>query len=137
VNGIVVDASVTLSWCFPDEQTPASMNVLDRLKAGEQALVPAFWSVEVLNTLLLGERKGRITPQQTKAFFDTLRVLNPTLDYASLEQVAGPVQMICRDHRLAPYDALYIELAIRSGCPLATLDHPQRGAAQALGVHCL
>ena len=66
--GIVIDASVTLSWCFPDEQTPTSLNVLDRLKTGEQALVPAFWSVEILNTLLLGERKGRIAPEQTKAF---------------------------------------------------------------------
>ena len=56
MNGIVVDASITLSWCFPDEQTDLSIKVLDRLKAGEQALVPAFWSVEVLNTLLIGEK---------------------------------------------------------------------------------
>ena len=42
MTGIVIDASVTLSWCFPDEQTPMSLNVLDRLKSGEQALVPAF-----------------------------------------------------------------------------------------------
>jgi len=41
---IVVDASVTLSWCFPDEQTVGSMSVLDRLKTGERALVPAFWA---------------------------------------------------------------------------------------------
>ena len=52
MNGIVVDASVTLSWCFPDEQTPLSLQVLDRLKAGEQALAPAFWPLEVLNSLL-------------------------------------------------------------------------------------
>ncbi len=134
---IVIDASVTLSWCFPDEQTHMSMNVLDRLKAGEQALVPAFWALEVLNTLLVGERRGRITAEQTRVFFDTLRILNPTLDYASLEQVAGSVQIICRDHRLTPYDALYIELALRSGCPLATLDQPQRQAASSLGVRCL
>jgi predicted nucleic acid-binding protein len=88
VTGIVIDASVTLSWCFPDERTPMSMNVLDRLKAGERALVPAFWSLEVLNTLLVGERKGRITAEQTRAFFDTLRVLGPVLDYASLAQAA-------------------------------------------------
>ena len=56
MNGIVVDASVTLSWCFPDEQTDVSMGVLDRLQSGEKALVPAFWAVEVLNTLLVGER---------------------------------------------------------------------------------
>jgi len=137
MTGVVIDASVTLAWCFPDEQTPMSLNVLDRLKTGEQALVPAFWSVEVLNTLLLGERKGRIAPEQTRAFFDTLRVLNPILDYASLEQVTGPVQIICRDHRLTPYDALYVELALRSGYPLATLDQPQKDAAKALGIHCL
>jgi hypothetical protein len=35
--GIVVDASVTLSWCFPDEQMPLSLKVLDRLNAGEEA----------------------------------------------------------------------------------------------------
>jgi predicted nucleic acid-binding protein len=56
LNRIVVDASVTLSWCFPDEQTASSMGVLDRLQSGEQAVVPAFWAVEVLNSLLVGER---------------------------------------------------------------------------------
>jgi len=102
VNGIVVDASVALAWCFPDEQTPMSLNVLDRLKAGEQAIVPAFWSVEILNTLLLGERKGRITAEQTQAFLADLRALNPIIDYASLDQVCGMVQTISRDHRLTP-----------------------------------
>ena len=109
----------------------------DRLKSGEHALVPAFWPLEVLNTLLVGERKGRITAEQTRAFFDTLRVLKPVLDYTSLEQIAGPVQIICRDHRLTPYDALYVEPALRSGCPLATLDQLQRQAAGDLGIHCL
>ena len=102
-----------------------SLNVLDRLKAGEQALVPAFWAA------------GRITPEQAQSFFDALRVLNPRFDYVSMEQVAGPIQAMCRNHRLTPHDALYVELALRSGCTLATLDHPQREAAEALGVPCL
>jgi predicted nucleic acid-binding protein len=108
VNGIVVDASVTLSWCFSDEQTSMSIGVLDRLKVGERAIVPAFWTLEVLNALLVGERGGRITADQTSAFFDTLGALNPVLDYASLEEVAGPVQTICRDQGLTPYDAIYV-----------------------------
>ncbi len=137
MTGIVIDASVTLSWCFPDEQTTMSLDVLDRLKGGQEALVPSFWPVEVLNVLLLGERKGRIALEQTTAFFDLLRSLNPKIDHASLEQVAGPVQIICRDYRLTPYDALYVELAQRSGYPLATLDQAQRDAAAALGVRCL
>lgn len=113
------------------------MRVLEELQSGVQALVPAFWAVEVLNSLLVGERRGRIAPEQTATFLDALKVLNLTLDYATLEQVVGPVQIVCRDYQLTPYDALYIELAQRSGCPLATLDQAQRDAASALGLPCL
>ncbi|MGA7236932.1 MAG: type II toxin-antitoxin system VapC family toxin [Bryobacteraceae bacterium] len=137
MNEIVVDASITLSWCFPDEQTPSSLAVLDRLKAGDSAVVPAFWPVEVLNSLLVGERRGRISPEQTQTFLRSIQALRPTLDNASLDQVIGPVQKLCRDHRLAPYDALYVDLAMRKKCPFATLDQPQRDAAMELGIHCL
>jgi predicted nucleic acid-binding protein len=129
VSAIVVDASITLSWCFPDEQTQLSTAVLDRLKAGDEALVPAFWAVEVLNTLLVGEKRGRITSQQTRAFLEELRRVGPTLDCASLNEVFDSVQSISRDHGISPYDALYVELASRKHCPLATLDRPQKTAA--------
>lgn len=100
-----------LSWCVPDEQTPLSISVLDRLKAGEQIMVPAFWALEVLNSLLVGERRGRIKPDQTDPFLEA--------------------------HRITPCDALYIELAARLGCPLATLDQAQRNVAATLGIECL
>lgn len=134
---IVVDASISLAWCFPDEQGPASLVVRERIRSGDRALVPAFWAVEVLNAVLLGERRGRITRKESEAFLDDVRTLDPILDYASLEQIAGPIQAICRDHNLTPYDALYVELAFRSGFPLATLDGPQKKAAEAMGVKCL
>jgi len=134
---IVVDASVTLSWCFPDEQTSLSLTVLDRLNGGEEALVPAFWCVEVLNSLLVGEKRGRISPDQTRAFLAHLAGLHPAVDHASPEQVFGTVQMLCRDHGLTPYDALYVELARRTNSSLATLDQSQRDAANALNVECL
>ena len=137
MSWIVLDASVTLSWCFPDEQNPAAMGVLDLLKAGDQALVPAFWCSEVLNSLLVGERKGRISADQTRAFLEDLSIMHPTLDDASLELVFRGVQSLCRQHGLASYDALYVELAMRSGSALATLDKSQRDAALAIGVTCL
>jgi hypothetical protein len=56
----------------PDQSRSVEVNgtgsVVVPAPAVLQALVPAFWSVEILNTLLLGERKGRIAPEQTKAF---------------------------------------------------------------------
>jgi predicted nucleic acid-binding protein len=135
--GIVVDASITLSWCFPDEQTRLSLQVLDRLNAGEEAQVRAFWSVEVLNSLLVGEKRGRITAEQTRSFLSNLAALQPTVDHTSLEQVFSVVQMLCRDHGLTPYDALYIELARRTKSPLATLDQPQKDAASIPNIECL
>ena len=137
MSAIVLDASITLSWCFPDEQTPVALNVLDRLNGGERALVPAFWSVEVLNSLLIGEKRKRITPEQTQAFLATLQALGPELDSASADQVFGPVQALCRAHRLTPYDALYLELAMRTQSPLASLDQSQKDAAKSLGIQCL
>jgi predicted nucleic acid-binding protein len=132
-----LDASVTLSWCFPDEQTPSAMGVLDLLKGGDQALVPAFWCSEVLNSLLVAERKGRISADQTRLFLEDLRAMRPELDDASLGRVFQDIQALCRQHGLASYDALYVELAMRSRSPLATLDENQRCAAVAVGVTCI
>ena len=134
---IVVDASIALSWCFPDEETEASIAVLERLSAGEQALVPSFWPLEILNTLLVGERRGRITAADCQTFLGKLRLLRPEIDNVTLDHVSGQIQTICRDHRLTPYDAIYIDLALRRDCLLATLDRPQKEAATSLGVVCL
>src|SRR5260221_2524331 len=41
---IVVDASLTLSWCFADEATPYSRSVLATLES-TYAVVPALWPV--------------------------------------------------------------------------------------------
>jgi predicted nucleic acid-binding protein len=48
-----------------------------------------------------------------------------------LEQVSGPIQRLCREHALTPYDALYVELAMRLKCPLATQDQAEKNAAAA------
>ncbi|MGO8788434.1 MAG: type II toxin-antitoxin system VapC family toxin [Terriglobia bacterium] len=96
--------------------------------------MPAFWCSEVLNSPLVDERKGRISSDQTRAFLADLSALRPKLDDASLARVFQDVQALCRQHGLASYDALYVELAMRPGSPLAMLDKNQRDAAVAVGV---
>ncbi|MBL8667443.1 MAG: hypothetical protein JNM48_08280 [Rhodospirillales bacterium] len=45
---VVIDASLTLTWYFEDETTPATEAVLDEVsQAG--ALVPTVWRLEVAN----------------------------------------------------------------------------------------
>ena|ERR1039458_2505867 len=57
--GFVADASATLPWCFEEEATPATEALLERLRAGEPAVVPAHWPTEVMNGLIMAVRRGR------------------------------------------------------------------------------
>jgi predicted nucleic acid-binding protein len=57
---VVVDSSVALAWCFADEASPATEDLLDRVR-DEGALVPALWYLELGNVLLSAEKRGRIS----------------------------------------------------------------------------
>jgi predicted nucleic acid-binding protein len=56
----VVDSSVSLAWCFEDEQTEAVMKLLDRV-AEAGAAAPQLWPLEALNGLLMAERRAGST----------------------------------------------------------------------------
>lgn len=128
---IVIDASVTMAWCFDDEATPMTDGVLDRLR-DQEAFVPALWQLEVANVLLIAERRGRITEAQATRFLDLLMQLPIRIDQ-SLTNVAA-LLAAGRRHRLTAYDAAYLLLAERIGAPLATLDSNLIAAALTAGV---
>ena len=127
----VVDASVTLAWCFEDEATSQTEAILDRL-SDDTAIVPALWELEVSNVLLLGERRSRLTESQSARFVALLGQLPIRVDSASVDM--GAVLATGRRHALTAYDAAYLVLAEREGAPMATLDAKLRNAAQAVGV---
>ena len=130
----VLDASVTMAWCFADEGTTFTEAVLDRLRV-EGAVVPAVWSLEVTNTLVLGERRQRASPAEIVAFARLLQTLPIEIEAASeLSTALGPVHALAREHGLSSYDASYVELALRRGLPVATLDARMLTAAARLGV---
>lgn len=56
----VLDASMTMSWCFADESTPYTRSVLASL-LDTYAEVPALWCFEIANVLAINERRRRIT----------------------------------------------------------------------------
>ena len=61
----VLDASMTLAWCFPDEATPFTESVLDRLESGgEEAITNSLWAYEVGNGIRMAERRNRISGQK-------------------------------------------------------------------------
>jgi predicted nucleic acid-binding protein len=123
-----------MSWCFEDESQQIADHVLDLL-IENQALVPAIWLLEVANVLLVGERKGRITLAQAFHFLAMLETLPILVDSPFSLKISGDIYSLARTHRLTAYDAAYLELAMREGVVLATLDESLSAAAVQAGVN--
>lgn len=132
----VVDCSVAMAWCFEDETTSESSVLLNRLEV-ESALVPSLWYLEVANVLAIAERRKRIAEANVVAFLDLIRMLDIETDQDWSRRVFDHLLPLCRKHRLTSYDAVYLDLAMRSGLPLATLDTELRAAARSLGVEVI
>jgi predicted nucleic acid-binding protein len=129
----VLDASATLAWCFEDEATVEAAGLLERLREDE-ALVPPLWLLELSNGLVVAERRGRLTRADSTRFLLLIRQLPIRIDQTSTLDLGVSVMDLARAYELSAYDAAYLELALRLGRPLATLDVRLRAAAERAGV---
>ena len=130
MSGLVVDASVVMAWLFDDEDEPRADAVLKLLEE-DGALVPQLWHLETRNTLLVAERRGRVSAKGIEERLDALKGLPIRTDADPDLQSAFD---LARVHELSFYDAMYLELARRESAELATLDGPLGRAAAAEGV---
>jgi predicted nucleic acid-binding protein len=133
LTGIVVDASVALAWCFPDEGSDYADRVLVALE-GHAILVPALWSIEITNALLVAERRKRVRQLETRRFIDLLSDLKVEREARSVADAVSNVLPLGREYVLSAYDAAYLDVAIRHGVPLATLDSNLRRASTRAGI---
>jgi predicted nucleic acid-binding protein len=129
----VLDGSVTMAWYFADESNPYADSVLSDLESA-RALVPSLWTLEVANTVLVGERRKRSTEAQAAAWLGILETLSIEVDGETTSHAWSSTLALARSQNLSAYDAAYLELAMRRGLPLATLDAKQKNAALAVGV---
>jgi predicted nucleic acid-binding protein len=129
----VIDASVVMAWCFEDETTPYADAVLDRF-AEDTALAPGIWPLEVGNVLVLAERRGRMSNADSIHFLKLLRQLRIEVDLSTAERMFDTVFNLAREQTISTYDAAYLDLAMQTGLPLATLDTDLRKAATQCGV---
>ena len=132
--GFVADASATLPWCFEEEGTPATEALLERLRSGETAVVPAHWPTEVMNGLIMAVRRGRIGPETASRFARDLGALPIRIESPLSPGDWDAVIRVATEYKLTIYDAAYLELAERIAFPLASLDGDLRKAALAAGV---
>ena len=130
-GAFVVDASVSAAWFLPDEATSATEAAL-QATAAQDVWVPALWLLEIGNLLLSAQRRKRITADKRRQLAAAAGALRLKVDrqpmaIAVLDELAARLG-------LDAYDAAYLELALRRGLPLATLDEALAAAMAKAGV---
>lgn len=130
MSAFVLDASVAIAWLLDDEDHPLADTARWRIVDGG-AFVPQVWHLEIRNALLVAERRRRISAQGAVA---RLRSLKDLPIYTDAEPDLESAVELARAHRLAIYDAVYLELARRRDEALATLDNGLVRAATAEGL---
>jgi predicted nucleic acid-binding protein len=120
-ESFVVDNSIVMSWCFKDETNQYADAVLERLSEGT-AFVPSIWPLEVVNVLLVAERKKRLSKAGSVRFLTLLSQLPIIVEHGRPERIMMDLLALARVNNLSSYDASYLDLSMRKGLPIATLD---------------
>ena len=133
---LILDASATLAWLVrrvdPIEDQMAD-EVLRTVRT-RNAIVPSLWYHEVANGILVAERRGGVSQSTSESYLRMVDTL-PILEDATRPSAVQPtVLILARTYKLTSYDATYLELVMRKGGELATLDRKLADAARAAGV---
>ena len=124
MNAFVLDNSVAMRWLLASNKASDQRyaeSVLESLTNAE-ALVPNLWHLEAANVLLSATNRNDIEVSAVERFTVQLENLPITVDTLTANQVFGHTMSLAKAYRLSSYDAAYLELALREGLPLATLD---------------
>ena len=136
MNRFVIDNSVVMSWCFKSEANKYGDAVLDILSEST-ALVPPIWPLEVVNVLLVAERRNRFKQVDSIRFITLLSQLPIVVELERPERKMKDLLSLGRANNLSSYDAAYLDLAMRNDCPIATLDEKLIEAAETVDVTIL
>lgn len=128
-SDFIIDNSVVMAWCFEDETSPYADHILDQLDLCT-GFVPSIWPLEVCNFLLVAERKKRIGEADSTRFISLLSELPIIVEQEPPERMIKEIFALARKHNLSSYDASYLDLAMRKGLPIATLDKNILAAAK-------
>jgi predicted nucleic acid-binding protein len=134
----VLDNSVVMRWLMQDgsdERLAYAQKVLGVLAQEDgEALVPGIWALEAANVMVKAQAKRLVTEARCAAFAGLLQEMSIRTDPLTATHALGDTLQLARRFRLSSYDASYLELAMREGLPLATLDGDLRSAMEQTGV---
>ena len=132
----ILDASVAMLWLTPGTN-PANVayagTALNALKESH-ALAPSIWPLEIRSAIAKIEARNIVTEAESHRFIALLEQLDIMIDPVIAGHPLGDALNLARRYRLSVYDATYLELALRTGHPLATLDADLIKAATFAGI---
>jgi predicted nucleic acid-binding protein len=134
---MVLDASVALAWFVRSQANDKTLALLDHVDQGWSVVVPALWSFEVANSLLILCRRKVIDETHYEQSRSELHNLRPVIDDEGLQLALSRTSDLARKQVLSVYDAAYLELALRRDLPLASRDTALNKAAKRAGIRTL
>ena len=133
----VLDNSVVMRWLLKDgsdKRLAYAARVLELLTQDTgEAVVPGIWPLEVANVLVNAQARGLVSEARATAFAGLLQEMTITLDPSIASRALGDTLQLARRFKLSSFDAAYLELALREGLPLATLDADLQSAMVLVG----
>jgi predicted nucleic acid-binding protein len=130
---LVVDASIVAAWMLLDERSIAAVEIAGLIDETD-TWVPQLFPIEIANALLAAERRKRVSAEYASAQLASLERMPLQLDMETNAGIWGGTYRLAKDEGLTVYDATYLELALRLGAQLATLDDKLADAARRRGV---
>ncbi len=137
---IVVDCSTLIAGFLPDEVEAEARQLLVELQDGRAAaVVPSLFYQEISNALLMAYRRNRIHRERFWEYLEVIARLPIIVDTAAATQGSTMLAVceLAEKYTLTTYDASYLELAMRRGLPLATLDAALAKVALGVGIASL
>ena len=124
MSHFVLDNSVAMRWLLESEKKSDQRyaEAVLRSLVDVDALVPDLWHLEAANVMLSAERRGVLDTGDIERFISQLESLPILIDPLTAHQAFSRNLSLSRAYGLSSYDAAYLELALREGLPLATLD---------------
>jgi predicted nucleic acid-binding protein len=133
---LILDASASLAWIFERTdrvEAEHATTVLAVLKH-RPAFVPALWHIDILNALVVAQRRGIISVSKAMDFLTKLDRLPIQTDEIVMPSRKEAIFTLAGQYGLSAYDATYLELALRMGAALVTFDKKLTQARDAAGV---
>jgi predicted nucleic acid-binding protein len=124
MTDFVLDNSVAMRWHLESEKTTDqkySESVLQSLTYSN-AFVPNLCHLEAVNVLLGAEKMGDTSLGEIERFIAQLEDLPLYVDSLTANKSFSRTMALARAYKLSSYNAAYLELALRKGLSIATLD---------------